>query len=135
MKKIKTLRILLPFVLLLFLIIGGCTETLVLSANFRITDWEQDYYQYLGEWGNVWINYEIENTGNVDIDYFEVYFEITCEDGTKYYSYDIGFYARVGQKYSFHFWVDVGGKKVSSVKITGWYLENWEYGLKTRKSL
>lgn len=27
-----------------------------------------------------------------------------------------------------------GGKKVTSVKLTRWYLENWEYGLKTRTS-
>jgi hypothetical protein len=100
-----------------------------------MTDWKQDYYEYLGKWGYVNICYEIENTGNVDIDYFEVYFEITCEDGTKYYSHDIELSARVGQKYSYWFPVDVGGKRATSVKITGWYLENWKYGLKTRKSL
>ena len=121
--------------LLLFWVIGGCTETLVLSANVKMTDWKQDYYEYLGKWGYVNICYEIENTGNVDIDYFEVYFEITCEDGTKYYSHDIELSARVGQKYSYWFPVDVGGKRATSVKITGWYLENWKYGLKTRKSL
>jgi hypothetical protein len=133
MKKVKTLKILLPFMLLLFWVIGGCSKTLVLRANIKMTDWKQDYYEFLGEWSSVRIYYEIENTGNVDIDYFEVYFEITCEDGTKYYPHDIGLYAQVGQKYSYYFWVDVGGKKVSSVKITGWYLENWEYGLEVRK--
>jgi hypothetical protein len=144
MKKIKTLRILLPFMLLLFWVIGGCsdnTETLVLSANVTMTNWEQYYYESLGKWGPVGIYYEIENTGNVDIHRFDVYFEITCEDGTKYYLCDSHSktygecYPHVGEKFYENFWADLGGKKVTSVKMTGWYLENLEYGLKTRTSL
>lgn len=31
----------------------------------------------------LYVDYEIKNTGNVDFDYYEVHFEITCKDGSK----------------------------------------------------
>jgi len=82
------------FLVILFLIfamlLAGCsgvtTPTKIVSANFIITDWEQSYYEYSEEWSDyVYVYYEVENTGNVEIDYYKVYFTVTCIDGSKYY--------------------------------------------------
>ena len=70
MKRIYFLLILL-LILAMFLVGCGTTPPNILSANFIITDWEQSYYEYIGEWSDyVYVYYEVENTGNVEIDYY-----------------------------------------------------------------
>lgn len=99
MKKIYLLTILF---LILAIFLTGCggvvTPTKILSADVIITDWEQNYYSSWQEWSDlvkVW--YKITNTGNVDIDYYKVWFTAYCIDGSSYEdwtngSVDVGHY-------------------------------------------
>ena len=107
---------------------GVTTPTKIKSANFIITGWEQDYYEYSQDWGDyVYIYYEVENTGNVEIDYYKVYFTVTCIDGSKYYDWTNGLSVGVGHKYSDYTMVNVAGKKAVSVEITGWELTHYTW--------
>ena len=48
------------------------------EAEFTITSWNQDYSS--GFWGDVFIYYDITNTGSVDIDYYTVNFDVAVVD-------------------------------------------------------
>ena len=126
MKKIILLSV---FVIFLILALIGCSGIIIpeiLSANFIITEWKQDYYEYFEEWSDyVYVYYEIENTGNIEIDYYKVYLTVTCIDGNKYYDWTNGLSVGVGHKYSDWTMVNVAGKKAISVIITDWELENF----------
>ena len=126
MKKIILLSV---FVIFLILALIGCSGIIIpeiLSANFIITEWKQDYYEYFEEWSDyVYVYYEIENTGNIEIDYYKVYLTVTCIDGNKYYDWTNGLSVGVGHKYSDWTIVNVAGKKAISVIITDWELENF----------
>jgi len=98
------------------------------AISVKITDWELTNYEYSSGWSNyVYIYYEIENTGNVEIDYYKVYFTITCIDGSKYYDWDNGLSVEVGHKYSDWTMVNVAGKQAISVIITDWELTHYTW--------
>lgn len=102
------------------------TEEANLSASFEITEWEQEYYEYIDEWSDyVDIYYEVENTGDAEIDYYKVYFAVKCKGGKEYYDWDNGGDVPVGRKLSDHTIIDVAGRKVRSVEITDWELEHY----------
>ena len=75
----------------ILLVIFGCstaattvhhdTQPRVLDAKFTIEHWLQNEHQ--GHWV-VHVFFEMRNTGNVQIAYYEVYFRIVCEDGSEY---------------------------------------------------
>ena len=96
--------------------------TKILSANIIITEWKQERYGLL-EWSDyVYVYYEVENTGNVEIYYYKVYLIATCKKGSKFYDWTNGLFVGVGHKYSGWTMVNVAGKKVISVEITDWEL-------------
>lgn len=98
------------------------------AISVKITDWELTNYEYSSGWSNyVYIYYELENTGNVEIDYYKVYFTITCIDGSKYYDWDNGLSVGVGCKYSDWTMVNVARKQVISVIITDWELTHYTW--------
>lgn len=77
----KSKVLLLIFIVFLIFALIGCSGTItpskILSANIIITEWKQDYYDYWGEWSDyVYVYYEVENTGNVEIDYYKVYLTV-----------------------------------------------------------
>ena len=117
------------FIVFLVFALIGCSGIItpdILSANFIITEWKQTYYEYIEEWSDyVYVYYEIENTGNVEIDYYKVYFTVNCMGGSQYYDWTNGLSVGVGKKYSDWTMVNVAGKKAISVEITDWELENW----------
>jgi hypothetical protein len=121
---------LLVLVLMVAMFLGGCggvtAPTNILSANFIITDWEQSYYEYFEEWSD-YVYYEVENTGNVEIDYYKVYLTVTCMDGSKYYDWTNGLSVGVGHKYSDYTMVNVAGKRAVSVEITDWELTHYTW--------
>jgi len=127
----KSKVLLLVFIVFLIFALIGCSGTItpeILSANFIITDWEQNYYEYSEEWSDyVYIYYEVENTGNVEIDYYKVYLTVTCIDGSKYYDWTNGLSVGVGHKYSDWTMVNVAGKQAISVEITDWELTSWGF--------
>jgi hypothetical protein len=128
MKKHKL--ILIGAIILLFLFLTSCTTpgTKLLDANFIITEWTQEYYEYFQEWSDyVYIYYEVENTGSIEIDYYKVYFTITCLDGSKFYDWTNGLSVGVGHKYSDYTLTNVGGKKATSVVITDYEIKNYDW--------
>jgi len=103
---------------IIFLLAGGCNLFPQKSASCRITSWNQDYYDALGEWSYVEIYYEVHNTGNVDISYYEVRFKVTCNDGSEYYDWTNGINVKAGHRQSGYTLIPTAGKKATSVKIT-----------------
>jgi hypothetical protein len=92
------------------------------EANFTITDWKQEYNELLEEWDWVYINYLAENTGKVDIDYFEVYFKVECADDSIYYGSDFHFGLSRDAKRNYTTYVDTAGKQALSVIISDYDL-------------
>jgi len=126
MKKKFLLSVLIIFSILVLIGCSGIITPEVLSANFIITEWKQTYYEYIEEWSDyVYVYYEVENTGNVEIDYYKVYLTVICVDGSKYYDWINGLSVGVGHKYSDWTMVNVAGKQVTSIIITDWELENF----------
>lgn len=115
--------------LILTFLFSNCSDILgpkkELSASFRITSWDQDYYEYSKKWAYVYIYFEVENTGDLTIDYYEVYFDVKCQDGSIYHDWTNGSNVKTGKKYSDYTIVDAAGKKATSVKITDWDLEHY----------
>jgi len=104
-------------------------EKEVLSASFVITDWEQDYYEYNDEWSDyVYVYYEVENTGDVDIDYYEVFFIVECKGNKEYYDWTNGSNVRVGKRLSDSTLINVAGKEVMDVEVEDWELTAYGYG-------
>jgi len=122
---------LLIFAIFLVLSLIGCSVIItpkILSANFVITGWSQNYSEYWQEWSDyIHVYYEVENTGNVEIDYYKVYFTVTCIDGSKYYDWTNGLSVGVGHQYSDWMMVNVTGKQAIFVIITDWELESWKF--------
>jgi len=81
------------------------------SAKFTITSFDPSS-EY------VYIYYDIENNGNVYLNYYKVYFTITCDDGSKIEYWTNGTDVLVGQKWSDSGIAKVGSQKVTSVEIT-----------------
>jgi len=116
--NIKSLYIFLCVAFLVMLIISSC-GLLEPSAKVTITGWDQTYYEYLGEWSDyvkVW--YNIKNTGNVDIDYYEIWFVARCSGGGSYEDWTNGLNLREGHSHSDYTFITVPGSKVESVKIS-----------------
>ena len=127
----KSKVLLLIFIVFLIFALIGCSGIITpetLSANIIITEWKQDYYDYWNEWSDyVYVYYEVDNTGNVEIDYYKVYLTVTCMDGSKYYDWTNGLSVGVGHKYSDWTMVNVAGKQAISVEITDWELTSWGF--------
>ena len=124
--------LLIVLVILLVLTLVGCggvvIPTKILSANFVITKWEQSYWEYSGEWSDyVYVYYMIENTGNVEIYYYRVYFEATCADGSKFEEWTNGMFIDVGHIENDYTMLLVLGKEVISVKVSEYELESWDW--------
>lgn len=96
-----------------------------LSASFTIKSWDQDYYELIEKWGEfVEIYYKVENTGDLDIDYYEVYFVAECSGGKEYYDWMNGKNLGVGEATMEYYLIDVNGREVQSVRIEDWNLEH-----------
>jgi len=98
---------------------------LELSALFKIEDWEQPYYDSIDQYGFVEIFYEVENTGDLDIDYYEVYFTVECSGGKEYTEWTNGTNVKVGRTYSDSIMVDVGDREARDVEIDDWDLTSY----------
>jgi S1-C subfamily serine protease len=99
--------------------------TKILSANITITDWDQESYGLLGRSDYVYVYYAVENTGEADIDYYKIYFTVTCKKGKEFYEWTNGMSVGTGHKSSGKTMIDVAGNKVISVEITDWELTSY----------
>lgn len=127
----KYLLVILVLILAIFL--DGCsgvvTPTKVLSADVIITDWEQNYYSSWQEWSDlvkVW--YKITNTGNVDIDYYQVWFTAYCVDGSSYEDWTNGLFVDVGHYEFDTTYINLGkNRQVISIQVTDLELTHWNW--------
>jgi len=109
-------------VISLILVLIGCSNiilpTKILSADIIVTEWEQEYYEYSGELrSHVYIYYKIENTGNVDICYYKIWFTVTCIDEMTYGILKIGQSIDTGQSESDYVLFYIPNKHVISIEI------------------
>lgn len=97
-----------------------------LSASCRVKNWQQDYWDFLEEWSDiVEIYIEIENTGDLDIDYYEVYFIVECSGGNDYYGMVNGLDLEVGEEDTIWTIEMVNGNEVLDIEIDDWELEHY----------
>jgi hypothetical protein len=118
MKKIILLSLLSTVLISCEEILGSKVE-----AEFRIIDWTQEFYISLQEWGPVEIQYEIENTGDVTIDCYVVYFDARCIDLSVYSDCHAGSDVKPGETYACSTLVDTAGNEAVSVSISDYELE------------
>ncbi|GAH43549.1 unnamed protein product [marine sediment metagenome] len=90
----------------------------ILQASIIIVSWEQS-----GDF--VTIYYEIENTGNVDIDFYEIWFDIKCIDNSEYIGWDADWDVKVDEK-KMGFCMKVIEKTVKSVSVRSLDLTNYD---------
>jgi len=129
----KTGAVLLAATLLLML--SGCYDPYVPppappdpTASFEITEWAQDYYEYSGAYSSfVYVYYKITNTGAVDIDYYQVWIEVTCADGSKYQEWTNGLDVARGTYATDYTLINVAGKRVVSANITKYELTSYSW--------
>lgn len=75
------------------------------------------------------IYYELKNTGNVEIDYYEVYFLITFINGDSTTGWDNGLSVPPNQVRLDSTYIFIGGKTVQQVKVFAINLVNHEHNL------
>lgn len=131
---LKQLNRLISLVLVLAFIITltGCYSPYVAppkpTASFEITDWTQDYYEYFGEYSSyVYVYYKATNTGTVDIDYYQVWIEVTCADGSKYQEWTNGSNVARGTYVTDYTMINTAKKRAISVSVTKYELTSYQY--------
>ena len=92
----------------------------ILQAKVTFTKLEQSF-------GYAWVYYEIENTGNVDIDFYQIWFTVKCTDDSEYTDWTVGLDLKIGDKRNDFGLVDIGEKTAESVEIKNWELTNYDF--------
>lgn len=98
---------------------------LIAKGRCEVTNWQQDYYQYLKDYGYVHVFYKVTNTGALDIDYYEVWFEVQCADGSTYQDWTNGLNVRAGGYVTASTLIGTAGKQATSVKITSFEVKSY----------
>ena len=122
--------ILLLIVLFVGVVLAGCyvpPPPPSPEAEFEITGWEQNYYEFFQEYGLVQVNYRVTNTGLVEIDYYEVWFEVRCFDGSTYQEWTNGLNVGVGKYATDYTYIDTADKQAVEVTITDYELTSYSY--------
>src|SRR5665648_1186536 len=102
---------------------GGVTTPKMLDAEFTVTGWE-----IINSLGYVEVYYTIKNTGKITIDYYEVYFEAACSDGSIDQDFDNGLNVRTGEELSDYTYISgPPGKNVVSVYVSDYNLTDYNY--------
>ncbi len=97
------------------------------TATFTITKWEQDYDDYFHEWEYVYVYFEVKNTGSIRIDYYQVWFTVTCTDGSQYTEWTNGSDVLPGTTASDYTIIDIAGKEATSVIIYNYELTHYDW--------
>jgi len=98
------------------------------AASFEITEWTQDYSEYSGQYSSyVYVYYKVTNTGACDIDYYEVWIEVTCEDGSTYQEWTNGLNVAVGTYVTDYTMVNTAKKEAVSVAVAKHELTSYSW--------
>jgi uncharacterized membrane protein len=122
-KSWKVVRLLVVGIVVCGLL-GGC-ELLTAKGRCEITNWEQNYYQYLEHYGLVKIYYKVINTGAIDIDYYKAWFEVQCTDGSTFQEWTNGVGVSPGTYVTDYTYIDTADKEAVEVKITKFEVKNY----------
>ena len=103
----------------------GC-DWLAPEVSITVDSFEQAYYKTFGGYSDlVQIFYTIKNTGSVTVDYYEVWFEAICFDGTKYEDWTNGLNLPPGRSISDSMFITVPHKQVSRIRLVDYELSNY----------
>lgn len=91
------------------------------KAEITILEWEQN--EFLQKYGKVKISYRVENSGHVDFDFYELWFEVTCVDDSKFQESMSGFGLDVGKYVTARTYVDTWDKQAATVELTDYELK------------
>jgi len=107
----------------LLLILAGCMSLpgLKLSATATIIRVEETSIDALE------ISYEIKNTGDLGIDYYEIYFTGKLSDGSTISDWTNGLNVLPGNTHADTTYFSTGGQDVQEVAVTKIILKNHEY--------
>ena len=97
------------------------------TATFEITSWEQNYYEYSGDFGYVYVYFKVTNTGAVDIDYYQVYFEVTCRDGSTYQDWTNGSNVKTGKALDDWTMLNTADKEAVSIVVSDYELTSYSW--------
>lgn len=119
---------------LLFISLGGCYAPYIPppppepAASFSITEWTQRYSDYSEEYSSyVYVYFNVTNTGNCDIDYYKVWIEVTCADGSKFQDWTNGSGVTPGTYISDMTMINVAKKQAVSVAVTDYELTTYDW--------
>ncbi len=93
-----------------------------LKADFEILGWEQSFYSSVGSYSLVRINYQIENTGSMNIRYYKVWFEVECVDGTTFREWTDGLLIERWAYATDSSYIDTNDKRAVSVTVSNYEL-------------
>ena len=95
------------------------------TATVTITNISQDYFEYSNDYSYVDITYDIKNTGNVEINYYKIYFIVTCKDGTTYTDWNIGIDLSPNETQPGDLGIYTSWKQYSTVKVLSMQLDSY----------
>ena len=105
--------------------LAGCA-LFIAEGECEITSWEQTYYQALGRYSTyVDVYFKVTNTGSIDIDYYKVWFEVRCADGSTFQEWTNGLGVSPGTYVSDYTLINVAGKQATSVTTTRFEVESY----------
>lgn len=114
--------------LVLMIALAGCYSPYLPppTASFEITEWTQRYYEYSEEYSSyVYVYFKVTNTGIMDIDYYKVWIEVTCADGSKYQEWTNGLNVACGIYITDWTMINTAKKQAVSVSITRYELTSY----------
>ena len=121
-------------IMFLSISLGGCYAPYIPppspkpTASFNITDWSQEHYEYSDEYSSyVYVYFNVTNTGNCDVDYYKVWFEVTCTDGSKYQDWTNGSGVARGTYISDWTMINVAKKRAVSIAVTNYELKTYDW--------
>ena len=124
MRRLSRVMVLIVAALALCALLGGCA-LLVAEGRCEITGWEQEYYEVLAEYSSfVEVRFKVTNTGSIDIDYYKVWFEVRCADGSTFQEWTNGLGVSPGTYVTDSTLIDVARRQASSVRVSKFEVEN-----------
>lgn len=122
-----------PLLLALFLPLIGCVYSptpLKFECQIVSIYAEQPYYEYLGTYGSVRVDFGVKNTGNIWIDTCTLTFDAICKDGSVYRGYGFLSDLAPGEEIWDYTYISTSDKEASEVVLRRVKLINWNYDSK-----
>jgi hypothetical protein len=71
------------------------------------------------------VYFDIKNTGNCNITYYKLFFEVICKDNSKYTEWTNGLYLNIGETQSDWIPIETYNKQYDSVRFVSMELDNY----------